>query len=90
MEIKIGDRVYTISDACPSDRPRPATLRRNLREHGPESFVSSHKLARFASCVLDELFREGAELVDQDDESLEPDQEEEDDTRCDCEDDEDE
>ncbi len=63
MEIKLGDRVYQIPDACPVDAPRPSTLKRNLREHGAEAFLLSHKLAPLAGCIVDELVEAGAEIV---------------------------
>jgi len=63
MEIKVGTWVFTIPDECPIDRPRKSVLRRNIVEHGPLSFLASRKLAPFASCVVDDLVSEGAELV---------------------------
>ena len=64
MDLKIGDRVYPIPDECPVDAPKKKVLRRHLRAHGPESFLTSKKLSPFAGCVSDELLREGAEVVE--------------------------
>ena len=56
MEIKLGKRVFDIPDKCPiKGTPRPSTLKRQLREHGVESFLTSDKLSQFAGCIADEL-----------------------------------
>ena len=67
MEIKFKDRTYTIPDECPTDGPRKSTLRRNLQEHGAESFLISRKLSPFAGCLTDELLKAGAEVVELED-----------------------
>ena len=64
MEIKFKDRTYTIPDECPTDGPKKSTLRRNLQEHGAESFLVSRKLSPFAGCLTDELLKAGAEIVE--------------------------
>ncbi len=64
MEIKFKDRTYTISDECPTDGPKKSTLRRNLQEHGAESFLISRKLSPFAGCLTDELLKAGAEIIE--------------------------
>lgn len=69
MDIKVGDRILQISDSCPEGSPRKSTLKRNLKEHGPEAFLVSRKLRPFAGCIIDELGKAGAEVIDQ--ESLE-------------------
>ena len=63
MEIKLNDRMFTIPDECPLDGPKKSTLRRNLQEHGAESFLTSRKLSPFAGCLNDELLEAGAEVV---------------------------
>ena len=63
MEIKIDDRTYQIPDACPTEVPRKRVMRRHLRAHGAESFLTSKALSPFAACVWDNLAREGAEVV---------------------------
>ncbi len=63
MEIKFKDRTYTIPDECPTDGPKKSTLRRNLQEHGAESFLTSRKLSPFAGCLTDELLQAGAMVV---------------------------
>ena len=67
MEIKFKDRTYTIPDECPTDGPKKSTLRRNLQEHGAESFLISRKLSPFAGCLTDELLKAGAEIVELED-----------------------
>ncbi len=67
MEIKLKDRTFTIPDDCPLDGPKKSTLRRNLQEHGAESFLTSRKLSPFAGCLTDELLKAGAEIVEPDD-----------------------
>ena len=67
MEIKINDRNFTIPDDCPMDGPKKSTLRRNLQEHGAESFLTSRKLSPFAGCLTDELLEAGAEIVEPED-----------------------
>ena len=64
MEIRIGDRIYQVADDCPVDSPKRATLIRHLREHGPESLLTSKKTAPFAACVFDRLTESGAQLVE--------------------------
>ena len=64
MEIKIGDRTFQIPDACPIDAPKDRILKRHLREHGIESLLASKKLSAFSGCVLDDLVKEGAEIVE--------------------------
>ena len=64
MEIKLNDRMFTIPDDCPLDGPKKSTLRRNLQEHGAESFLTSRKLSPFAGCLTDELLKAGAEIVE--------------------------
>ena len=63
MEIKFKDRTYTIPDECPTDGPKKSTLRRNLQEHGAESFLTSRKLSPFASCLIEELVAAGAVVI---------------------------
>lgn len=63
MEIKLHDRNFTIPDECPLDGPKKSTLRRNLQEHGAESFLTSRKLSHFAGCLIDELVEAGAVVV---------------------------
>ncbi len=65
MEIKLGDRGFQIPDQCPGESPRRGTLKRNLKEHGPEAFLVSTKLKSFAGCVIEDLRKAGAEVVDQ-------------------------
>ena len=63
MEIKLSKRVIELSDSCPLEgSPRKSTLLRQLREHGPESFVTSKKLSQFAGCIPDELKEAAAEM----------------------------
>jgi len=62
MEIKLGDRGFEV-DRCPAEGPHKATLKRNLREHGPEGFLTSANLKPFAGCVIEELRKAGAEVV---------------------------
>jgi len=64
MEIKLKDRNFTIPDECPLDGPKKSTLRRNLQEHGAESFLTSRKLSPFAGCMVEELLEAGAEVVE--------------------------
>ena len=64
MEIKIGDRTFQVPDSCPTDAPNKRKLRRHVRDHGPESLLTSRKLAPFAQCVLDEMITAGAEAVE--------------------------
>ena len=66
MELKFGDRVFKAPDTCPSHSPSKRTLRRNIQEHGVESFLTSRKLSQFAGCVADELVQAGAEMVEPD------------------------
>ena len=63
MEIKLGDRTYFLPDSCSSSKRKKTTLRKELREHGAEAFLASHKLSPFAGCVTEELVEAGAELV---------------------------
>ncbi len=63
MEIKLKDRNFTIPDECPLDGPKKSTLRRNLQEHGAESFLTSRKLSPFAGCLIEELVAAGAVVV---------------------------
>ena len=63
MEIKLNDRMFTIPAECPLDGPKKSTLRRNLQEHGAESFLTSRKLSLFAGCMIDELVEAGAVVV---------------------------
>ncbi len=63
MDIKLKDRMFTIPGECPLDGPKKSTLRRNLQEHGAESFLTSRKLSLFAGCMIDELVEAGAEVV---------------------------
>ena len=63
MEIKLKDRNFTIPDECPLDGPKKSTLRRNLQEHGAESFLTSRKLSPFAGCLIEELVEAGAVVV---------------------------
>ncbi len=58
MEIKIGDRTFELPENCTVEVPTRAMLLQHLREHGPESFLTSKKLSRFAGCVKDELLEE--------------------------------
>ena len=39
-------------------------MRRNLQEHGAESFLISRKLIPFAGCLTDELLQAGAEIIE--------------------------
>ena len=64
MEIKLNDRMFTIPDECPLDGPKKSTLRRNLQEHGAESFLTSRKLSSFAGCLIEELVEAGAVVVE--------------------------
>lgn len=63
MEIILGDRDFQVNQ-CPGEGPRKATLKRNLREHGPEAFLTSNKLKPFAGCVIEDLQKAGAEVVE--------------------------
>ena len=63
MEIRIEGRTYQIPDACPIEAPNKRIMRRHLREHGPESFLTSKTLSQFAACVWGDLVLEGAEMV---------------------------
>ena len=58
MEIKIGERTYEIPDNCSVEIPTRNVLLQHLRDHGPESFLTSKKLSKFAGCVKDELLQE--------------------------------
>jgi len=55
MENKIGDRVFELPDSCPIDAPKKQRLMRHLRDHGPESLLTSAMLAPFAQCILNEI-----------------------------------
>ena len=75
MEIKIGDRVYEVDDNCPVDSPRRSTLLRHLRDHGPESLLTSKKTSPYAACVWDKLEESGAQLVEPNEHSETPQEE---------------
>ena len=64
MEIEINGKTFPIADDCPLDAPKPKTLRRHLRIHGAESFMTSQSLGQFAGCVLDDLLQSGARLLE--------------------------
>ena len=68
MEIMIGERLFKISDSCPTDSPKKRRLIRNLRDHGPESLLTSKSFAPFAECVLTEILDAGAEPVEKEEE----------------------
>jgi hypothetical protein len=56
MEIKLGRRAFDIPNTCPATgSPRKSTLKRQLREHGVESFLTSKKFSKFAGCISAEL-----------------------------------
>ena len=56
--------MFTIPDDCPLDGPKKSTLRRNLQEHGAESFLTSRKLSPFSGCLIEELVEAGAVVVE--------------------------
>ncbi len=64
MEIKIGDRTFQIPDACPTDGPNKRGLLVHPRDHGPESLLTSRKLAPYAQCILDEISNAGGEHME--------------------------
>jgi len=63
MEIKFAGKTYFLPDVCASTNRQKAKLRKDLAEHGPESFLASHKLGILAGCVTEDLVAAGAELV---------------------------
>lgn len=69
MEIKIGDRVFQLPDSCPTDPPKKRRLVRHLRDHGPESLLTSKILAPYSQCILDEILEAGGEPVQRVDET---------------------
>ena len=69
MEIKIGDRVYEVPDSCPIDAPKRRRLVRHLRDHGPESLLTSKTLAPYSQCIFDEILEAGGEPVERVDET---------------------
>ncbi len=62
MKIKLGDKFYIISDSCPSDGPTKRTLNRHLKVHGAASLLESKLLRPSATCVIERLIKEGAEV----------------------------
>lgn len=65
MKIKLGDHFYIIPDSCPSDGPKKRTLNRHLKVHGAASLLESKLLRPSATCVVERLVTEGAEVVEQ-------------------------
>ncbi len=63
MEIKFAGKTYLLPDVCASNNRQKAKLRKDLAEHGPESFLASHKLGLLAGCVTEDLVAAGAEVV---------------------------
>ena len=63
MEIKIGERVFEVPDSCPIDAPKRRRLVRHLRDHGPESLLTSKTLAPYSQCIVDEILEAGGEPV---------------------------
>ena len=63
MEIKFAGKTYFLPDVCASTNRQKAKLRKDLAEHGPESFLASHKLSPLAGCVTEDLVAAGAEVV---------------------------
>ena len=63
MAIKIGERVFEVPDSCPIDGPTRRRLVRHLRDHGPESLLTSKTLAPYSQCVLTEILDAGGEQV---------------------------
>ena len=63
MAIKIGERVFEVPDSCPIDGPTRRRLVRHLRDHGPESLLTSKTLAPYSQCVLSEILDAGGEQV---------------------------
>ncbi len=74
MEIKIGDRVYEVPDSCPIDAPKRRRLVRHLRDHGPESLLTSKTLAPYSQCIFDEILKAGGELAERVDEAASSDE----------------
>ena len=63
MEIKISERVFEVPDFCPIDAPKRRRLVRHLRDHGPESLLTSKTLAPYSQCIVDEILEAGGEPV---------------------------
>jgi len=64
MEIKFAGKTYLLPDVCASNNRQKAKLREDLAEHGPESFLASHKLSSLARCVTEDLVAAGAAVVE--------------------------
>ena len=63
MKIRFEGKIFLIPDACPVDGPWRRNLRRHLQEHGIEGLLTSKKLSAFSGCVVDDLVKEGAEIL---------------------------
>ena len=63
MKVRIGDRVYEIPGSCPVEAPTKKELLRHLRDHGPESLLTSTRLSKFAGCIEGIVEQEGVEIV---------------------------
>ena len=70
MEIKFAGKTYLLPDVCASNNRQKAKLRKDLAEHGPESFLASHKLSPLAGCVTEDLLAAGAEVVEAEEPAL--------------------
>ena len=72
MEIKIGNRIFEVPDSCPIEGPKRRRLVRHLRDHGPESLLTSKTLAPYSQCVLSEILEAGGEPVVQEEQAVGP------------------
>ncbi len=64
MDIKINDKTYEVPDLCPTNAPKKVDMKRHLDQHGVESLLASTKYGQYASCILDELVRKGAQAIE--------------------------
>lgn len=69
MEIRIGDRNFEAPDSCPIDAPQRRRLVRHLRDHGPESLLTSKTLAPYSQCIFNEILEAGGKSVEREEET---------------------
>ena len=65
IKFQYNNKIFNASDNCPIERPPTKVLRKFIKDHGPEAFVTSEKYGQYAACVVGDLLDSGAEIIEE-------------------------
>lgn len=63
MKIYFNHKVLNASNICPIEKPNSGVIKKFIKEHGVEAFVTSQKYGKYAACYIGDIQDGGGQVT---------------------------